>query len=297
MTHISAPQPRGKVNINKFRDECRKWVNESPLSGSQKLVLCRLADYVNSENLIAWPSFDTLAADTGLGKRTVIRAINSAKKLGVVRRLYKGGRLNGRGKSNAYLFPLHERHSAKLAPCHQNHADNADSDDDNTVPNTTSHSAKYGATQCQSDTLSSNDLLKDNLIERDSSAFGVAHTFEESSEKGVGEEEETSSPPLDNQISEQADISEKESGGGTEAPAAASDSPMGEPASRPKQDGAESSAQMAANGMSVRLSRRRRPVEIYPAPQFGPMPVPDDKPIPVSQSLIDSIHKKNSAAI
>ena len=68
MSHIPAADPKGKVNINKFRDECRNWVNESQLSGSQKLVLGRLADYVNSETLYAWPSFDTLAADTGLGR-------------------------------------------------------------------------------------------------------------------------------------------------------------------------------------------------------------------------------------
>src|SRR5690348_12127005 len=156
MSHIPAADPKGKVNINKFRDECRNWVNESQLSGSQKLVLGRLADYVNSETLYAWPSFDTLAADTGLGRRTVIRAINAARKIGVIKRLYKGAKLKGRARSNCYLFPLHERHSAHLAPCHQNHADNADSDDDNTVPNRTPHSAKWGATQCQSDTLSSN---------------------------------------------------------------------------------------------------------------------------------------------
>jgi len=59
MTHISAPAPKGKVNINKFRDECRNWINESPLPPAQKLVLCKLADYVNSETLVAWPSYDT----------------------------------------------------------------------------------------------------------------------------------------------------------------------------------------------------------------------------------------------
>jgi hypothetical protein len=80
-----------------------------------------------------------------------------------------------------------------------------------------------------------------------------------------------------------------------EIPAAASDSPTEEPASKPKQGDAEFCVEMAARGM--RLSVRRWPGEIYPAPQFGPMPVPDDKPIPVSQSLIDLVRKKNGADV
>jgi hypothetical protein len=92
MMPVSAPEPKGKANINKFRDECRKWVNESPLPPAQKLVLCKLADYVNSESLVAWPSFDTLAADTGVSRRTVINAINSARKIGVIKRLDRARR-------------------------------------------------------------------------------------------------------------------------------------------------------------------------------------------------------------
>jgi hypothetical protein len=93
--NVSPPKQKGK-NINKFRDQCRKWVNESALTPAQKLVLHRLIDYVNRESLIAWPSLDTLAADTGVSRRTAINAVNGARKLGVVERPYKGGKINGR---------------------------------------------------------------------------------------------------------------------------------------------------------------------------------------------------------
>ena len=111
---------------------------------------------MNSESLVAWPSFDTLAADTGVSRRTAINAINSARKLGVIKRLYKGGKANGRGKSNSYLFPLYDRHSANFAPCQPVPGHD-------TVQMTTPHGANDDTTQCKSCTLSSNDHLKDNL--------------------------------------------------------------------------------------------------------------------------------------
>jgi Helix-turn-helix domain len=116
----------------------------SDLTPASKLVLTTLAQYVNSEDHTAWPDFDTLAADTSVGRRTVIRAINAGRKLGIIRRIYKGGKRNGRGKSNRYIFMINREHSANLAPCPQNPADSAD-----TVPFTSEHSANYASTQCQ----------------------------------------------------------------------------------------------------------------------------------------------------
>ena len=213
MTHLSSPEPKGKVNINKFRDECRKWVNVSPLPPAQKLVLCKLADYVNSESLVAWPSFDTLAADTGVSRRTVVNAINSARKIGVIKRLYKGA-LNGRGRSNCYLFPLYDRHSANFAPCQHVSADD-------TVQTTTPHSANDDVTQCKSCTLSSNNHLKDNLRESAASSSSALRAIV----VGVADSLTTS----DSHVSEQADNSVKGLGEGVEIP---SDNPKSEPAQR-----------------------------------------------------------------
>jgi hypothetical protein len=179
--NVSPPKPTGN-NINKFRDQCRKWVNESTLFPAQKLVLCKLADYVNSESLVAWPSFDRLAADTGVSRRTVVNAINAARKLGVVKRIYRGGKLNGKGRSNSYLFPIYE-HSATVAQCH---GDNGD-----IVQSTTEHSATDDRTPCNRCTLSSNDLLKDNLRGSPPSSSGLdGHSSVVAQERGSGEEEE-----------------------------------------------------------------------------------------------------------
>jgi hypothetical protein len=70
------------MNINKFRDLCRKRIHECDhplITSARKLVLLRLVDYINSEDLTAWPAFDTLVDDLGVDRSTVIRAINRRK--------------------------------------------------------------------------------------------------------------------------------------------------------------------------------------------------------------------------
>jgi hypothetical protein len=110
MSYVSKPKPKGKGHINKTRDACRRLVRECAnpeLTGDRKCVLYRVIDYLNSETGVAWPSFDTLAADTGLSRRTVIRAINVARKAGVLKRIWKGGKARRGGVSNSYAFNLH----------------------------------------------------------------------------------------------------------------------------------------------------------------------------------------------
>ena len=69
------------IDINKYRDLCRKLINEcTDLTPAHKLVLLKLADYVNSKDYTAWPSFTTLAADCGASLRTVVRAIDAARR-------------------------------------------------------------------------------------------------------------------------------------------------------------------------------------------------------------------------
>ena len=269
--NVSPPKQTGK-SINKFRDRCREWVNESQLPPAQKLVLCRLANYVNSENLIAWPSFDTLAADTGVSRRTVINAINGGRKLGVIKRIYRGGKINGRGKSNAYRFPLYGRHSANSAP----------SQGGDIVQMTTEHSANDDATWCKSCTGSSNDLLK--ILEKGSASSAALESV-----VGVASPDDSS----DNQISELADTSEKRSGEETEISPATSDNPTTEQAKMPKQTDVEFCLEMAAKGVDMSLSKFRSgqsPPEVY-----SPPPMLDERPITVSQALIDKIQRGRAA--
>jgi hypothetical protein len=95
--------------INKFRDLCRKKIRECQhpeITFARKRVLDLLVDYINSEDRTAWPSFDTMAEDLGCDRRTVIRAINTARKVGILERVYKGGKTKRGGTSNRYRFNL-----------------------------------------------------------------------------------------------------------------------------------------------------------------------------------------------
>jgi hypothetical protein len=153
MTNIPAPELKSKVNINKYRDLCRDLVNASELTPALKLVLVRLAYYVNSEDYTAWPDFDTLTADTGVGRATVARAINEGRRLGIIRRIYKGGKKNGRGTSNRYIFLLNNRT--------QYHPDTMSEEAaNNKVSFTREHSIICELTQYHPETLSSNDPLR-----------------------------------------------------------------------------------------------------------------------------------------
>jgi hypothetical protein len=95
--------------INKFRDLCRKKIRECQhpeMTFARKRVLDLVVDYINSEDRTAWPSFDTMAADLGCDRSTVIRAINVGRKVGILERIYKGGKTRRGGTSNRYRFNL-----------------------------------------------------------------------------------------------------------------------------------------------------------------------------------------------
>ena len=65
------------MTINKYRDLCRRRIRECDhplITSARKLVLLRVVDYINSDDLTAWPAFDRLADDLDLDRSTVIRA-------------------------------------------------------------------------------------------------------------------------------------------------------------------------------------------------------------------------------
>ena len=229
MTDIPASEPKGKGSINKFRDDCRKMLREyqhPELTNTRKLVLLRLVDYLHSDDRIAWPDFDTLAADVGVHRATAISAVNVAKKLEIVLRIKKGGKRRGRGISNRYVFRLDT--VARQQPCQ-------DTDIVAGEYLTQSHaSTRHSSTRA---TLSSNDLLTDNLIGTSAAAL----------ESGVGAP--NTKVPED---------SEKRSGEGTEAPPTTSDNPITERVEMPKQTDAELCIEMAARGLDMSRSKFRR---------------------------------------
>jgi hypothetical protein len=178
------------MTINKYRDLCRRRIRECDhplITSARKLVLLRVVDYINSDDLTAWPAFDRLADDLDLDRNTVIRAINSGRKAGLLERIYKGGKTRRGGTSNRYRFNLD---LVAAEPPGQVVRDN---DLVAREPSTQWHaSARPSGTPA---TQSSNDHLNDHLILESAppwSSFDNDAVVAEG-KKGVGEE--GSDPP------------------------------------------------------------------------------------------------------
>jgi DNA-binding MarR family transcriptional regulator len=77
------------------------------LSAPQFAVLLTIADRFNDEEGRAWPAYSTIADDTRLCRRTVIRAMDvlAAKGLVEVEQRYDN---KGNTTSNNYRLPLHQ---------------------------------------------------------------------------------------------------------------------------------------------------------------------------------------------
>jgi Helix-turn-helix domain len=179
------------IDINKYRDLCRKLINEcTDLTPAHKLVLLKLADYVNSKDYTAWPSFTTLAADCGASLRTVVRAIDAARRLRVLKCLYLGGMTRRGGTSNRYQFYV----TTQCQP------DTRSADD--LVPTSPRPSANQSITQCQVGTVSSNRSSKGSSHAPPSSSFGNDAVGAEEERKRAADEEATSGSPSHNPSSE-----------------------------------------------------------------------------------------------
>ncbi len=72
---------------------------KSESKGSARLVLLCIADHINAESRVAYPSLDTIADETKVSRRQVSRAISELENLGELEVLHKG---NGRGFSTVY---------------------------------------------------------------------------------------------------------------------------------------------------------------------------------------------------
>ena len=76
------------------------------LSGPQLSVLLALADRFNDDKGCAWPSYDTIARDTRLSRRTAIRAIDALAGLGLVGVQHRRDKA-GDSTSNCYTLPFY----------------------------------------------------------------------------------------------------------------------------------------------------------------------------------------------
>ncbi|MDS1138605.1 helix-turn-helix domain-containing protein [Nitratireductor indicus] len=69
----------------KFRDKWMKHVlSKDWLSQTERLIAIRIALYANFDDKFARPSIATIAIDSALSKRTIIRAINKLEAEGLL---------------------------------------------------------------------------------------------------------------------------------------------------------------------------------------------------------------------
>jgi DNA-binding transcriptional MocR family regulator len=82
--------------------EAMKWAKRQPITGSPKAVLLALAWYANKTG-VGWPSQQTLADYTGLGVRTVRRALVTLEDRNVIRRRPRSRGALGRSSDHIEL--------------------------------------------------------------------------------------------------------------------------------------------------------------------------------------------------
>jgi hypothetical protein len=253
MNYVAKPGPKGKGSINKTRDACRKLVRDCihpELTGTRKFVLMRVIDYLNSETGMAWPSFDTLAAELQFNRSTVIRAINGARKAGVLKRVKNGGKPRRGGVSNSYAFNLDLVAHQPLGG----------------APDLVAHEPRPSGSPA-SDLVAHEppNLLIDNLNDLGAASaasalravvIGVAASLTTSADK----------------VSERAGNSATRAGEEEEFPAASSDNPRPPPPR--KQTPEEFRAEMAVRGMDMAASRWGRGREV-PRLQWTPPVLPE----------------------
>lgn len=74
-----------RSNYAKFRDKWMKHVlSKDWLSQTERIIAIRIALYVNFDDKFARPSVATIALDSALSKRTIIRAINKLEAEGLL---------------------------------------------------------------------------------------------------------------------------------------------------------------------------------------------------------------------
>jgi hypothetical protein len=197
-------------DIDQYRDICRKGINALVITPAHKLVLLKLVEYVNDqEDYTAWPSLNTLATDCGVGRMTVVRAIDAACEIGCLKRVHQGGKTRRGGTSNRYRFNVQtvkkdSSNSGSDQKPTQYQRETRSQRDTRYQPGTNPVPSGNG-TWSQVGTRSSlSDNLNENLRATPSSSFENDAVVAPEEKKEVAEKEEPSVASSDNLTSEQA---------------------------------------------------------------------------------------------
>jgi hypothetical protein len=271
MNYIAGPGPKGKgMNINKYRGLCRQLVNaciDPQLTPTRKYVLLALVDHVNDrEGYTAWPAFNRLAAMVGTNRRTAIRAINVGRKLGIVERVYKGGKRGLGGTSNRYRFCINVVSGQQWKEVTGETPLKGAKEVTGETPKRCQARPERGDWPV---TLSSQEHLNNSLREDDASSSSALRAVV----VGVA----ASLTSSDNPISERAGGPVKGMGEEARVPAVPSDTPK--PLPPRKQTPEEFRAEMEARGLKMAASRWGRgrdiprsqwPSPALPEPAAGP---------------------------
>ena len=97
------------MSIGAFR-WAKTWTCETPL---QKYVLVMIADHYNDRVRRAWPSMQTLADETGMSRRTVVRHVEALEKCNLIEVEQWVNNDTGSQMANRYCLPLYDAKSTK----------------------------------------------------------------------------------------------------------------------------------------------------------------------------------------
>lgn len=100
--------------------EYQKWARSQVIAGSAKAVLVSLSLFVNEKGQ-CWPSYETLAFETGLSRKTIQRSVQKLYKLGLIHienRKIKHSNLYTLGKSypqvNRSQRPVYQKQTGQM---------------------------------------------------------------------------------------------------------------------------------------------------------------------------------------
>ncbi|PAV02622.1 hypothetical protein CBG25_09785 [Arsenophonus sp. ENCA] len=107
-----------------FNEKTKQWEKRKRIGGvalhpsqvgnpARKLVLLKLADHANDEG-ICWPSYESIAKQCEISKRTVIRHIAELEKQGLVQVFQRERNGHHHNQSNKYVLRL--SNSQSLSP-------------------------------------------------------------------------------------------------------------------------------------------------------------------------------------
>ncbi|MFS1583614.1 MAG: helix-turn-helix domain-containing protein [Candidatus Arsenophonus phytopathogenicus] len=102
-----------------------KAMNTQVGNPARKLVLLKLADHANDEG-VCWPSYESIAKQCEISKRTVMRHIAELEKQGLVQVFHRERNGHHHNQSNRYVLQLNN--SQSLSPNREREKESNDSD-------------------------------------------------------------------------------------------------------------------------------------------------------------------------